>query len=441
MRTEPSPRSVIGFYLSSTALFTLAASIIWGVNTLFLMGAGLNIFQVMLVNATFTGGQLVFEVPTGVIADTIGRKASFLLCIATLVVATVLYVLTYQMHWGIWAFIGASVLIGLGFTFQTGAVDAWLVDALDHIGYDLPKERVFAWNGMCAAAAMIVGTTLGGVLGQIGLAWPYYVRAGVLAVTFVLVAIMMRDVGFTPRPLRLSTFGEETRKIATEGVSYGWKHPVIRPMMFVSLVSGLFFIFGFYSWQRYFLDLLGKEYIWVDGLVAAGFSLAGIIGNALVKRVMARPDGTRRNAPRLLAWISALMAVLTTAVGLVGLLTPHSATGLLPFGIAAGLYLVSGVAFGLSGPVRQGFLNENIPSAQRATVLSLDSLFADGGGVVGQVGLGWLSKAVSIPLAWVVSGFILAPGYALYRRAERADAAKRNAGRTEDGGAAARADG
>src|SRR4030067_577350 len=75
-------------YYSLNSLFTLSASVIWGVNTLFLLDAGLNIFYVMLVNAPFSAGQIGFEVPTGVIADTVGRRASFLIGIASLAGAT-----------------------------------------------------------------------------------------------------------------------------------------------------------------------------------------------------------------------------------------------------------------------------------------------------------------------------------------------------------------
>lgn len=74
-----SSRQIISIYYWVTALYTLSVSIIWGINTLFLMDAGLDIFQVMIVNAFFTAGTVIFEVPTGVVADTVGRKVSFLL--------------------------------------------------------------------------------------------------------------------------------------------------------------------------------------------------------------------------------------------------------------------------------------------------------------------------------------------------------------------------
>ncbi|HEY3140233.1 MAG TPA: hypothetical protein VGJ86_03845 [Acidimicrobiales bacterium] len=69
-------------YLAISGLFTLSASVIWGVNTLFLLDAGLDTFQVFVANAAFTAGMVLFEIPTGVVADTSGRRRSFLLSAA-----------------------------------------------------------------------------------------------------------------------------------------------------------------------------------------------------------------------------------------------------------------------------------------------------------------------------------------------------------------------
>jgi MFS family permease len=418
-----TPRGVTGIYLTANGLFTLAASLIWAVNTLFLLDAGLDIFTVMVVNASFTVGQLVFEVPTGVIADTVGRKASFLIGIGALFLATILYVLAAQLDLGIGVFVLASVVIGFGFTCQTGAMDAWLVDALAHTGYDRPLDGVFARGQIVFGVATLAGTLAGGFLGQLDLAIPYYARAAILLLAFAFIAARMRDVGFEPRPLAWRRFGEETRTILDAGVRYGWRHPSVRPLLFASLAQGVFFIFGFYSWQRYFLDLLARELVWVNGVVTAAFALAGIGGSLLVERVMHKPAG-RRSAPKVLALAALVQAALIAGVGLVGVLTPASAYGFGPFALAAGLYLVFGVIGGVAGPVRQAFINRQIPSAQRATVLSVDALFGDAGASAGQLGFGWLSRAVSIPVAWVVSSVFIAIAAPLYRSAPEGEIAE-----------------
>jgi hypothetical protein len=202
-------------------------------------------------------------------------------------------------------------------------------------------------------------------------------------------------------------------------VTYGWGNPVVRPLLFVSAASGAFFLYGFYSWQRYALDLLGRELIWVAGVLTAVSSLAGILGNALVRRVM-RDGELRRSPARVLAWSMAIIAALTTAIAAVGLLvrTP----GVAPLFVAAALWSAWNVVYGIVGPVRQAYLNEHVPSAQRATVLSLDAFFADVGGTGGQPALGWLAKATSIPVGWLVGAVFLGltvPGYGASGRAAK----------------------
>src|SRR3982751_5403077 len=96
---------------------TLAASLIWGVNTIFLLDAGLNNFEAFAANAFFTAGMVLFEVPTGVVADTWGRRASYLLGTVTLAATTLLYVLLWQLGAPFWEWAVASMLLGLGFTF------------------------------------------------------------------------------------------------------------------------------------------------------------------------------------------------------------------------------------------------------------------------------------------------------------------------------------
>jgi len=423
MSAVHSPRSVIVAYISSSLLFTLAASLIWAINTIFLMQVGgLTIFEVMLVNAIFLVAQAICEIPTGAIADTLGRKTSYLIGIGTILLSTLLYVATPQFGWGFWGFALASVIIGLGFTFQTGAVDAWLVDALDAVGYALPKERVFAWGQMTAGAGMLVGSLLGGFLGQVNLSLPYIIRAILLIAAFVLVAVLFNDLGFEPRPLTRANVVSETRAVLSAGVQYGWRNRVVRPLLFVSLAGGVFFMYGFYSWQPYVLELLGKNAVWTLGVIQAGSSLMGITGNALVKPVMGSAL-CRRDPARVLMWTSVAQTVIVFGIAAVGLFTRNP--GIVPFSIVVVLWLLWGVVFGVAGPIRQSYINDNIPSAQRATVLSLDAFFGDAGGGVGQPVLGWLSQQTSIAVGWLVGGVFMGVTVPLYAWSER-EAAARN---------------
>ena len=143
---------------------------------------------------------MLFEVPTGVVADTRGRRFSYLLGAGRCSLSTLLYLVMWQVHapFGGWAL--ASILLGLGFTFFSGATEAWLVDALDATGF-ARRSRVTSSAGprSVGGAAMLVGSVAGGFIAQAtNLGVPYIVRAAMLGVTLVVAWRFMHDIGFTP---------------------------------------------------------------------------------------------------------------------------------------------------------------------------------------------------------------------------------------------------
>ena len=390
-----------------TLLSTLAASFIWGINTLFLLDAGLNNAQAFGVNAFFTAGTFLFEVPTGVIADTRGRRLSYLLGAGTLLVSTLLYLLMWQTQAPLWGWAIASILLGLGFTFFSGATDAWLVDALNATGFTGPLEAVFARAQVVAGGAMLVGTVAGGYLAQItNLGVPYIVRAVILGVTLLVAAVTMRDIGFTPN--RSTALRAEVALIIKGAIDAGWRNPPVRWLMLSSpFISGVGF-FAFYAMQPYLLELYGDSAAFgIAGLAAAVLAGAQIIGGVIVPWV--RKLFRRRTELLLVA--SVLSVVFLALVGLVP-----------SFYLALGFFVLWAMLFALSTPVRQAFINGCIPSEQRATVLSFDSLLGSAGGIVTQPVLGRVADVQGYPASYVVSAGIYALSIPFMWLAKRGDA-------------------
>ncbi len=405
-----TPRSIISRYYLVAGLYMLAAALIWGVNTLFLLNAGLGIFEVFVANAAFAFGSVIFEIPTGVFADTRGRRASFLLSVSILFLTTLGYVGVYRAGGGLLAFSLVSALMGLGFTFYSGAVEAWLVDALRHARFEGQLDSVFARGSMVSGAAMLVGTVSGGLLGDVDLSLPYLARAGMLAVAFVVAFRTMHDQGFTPRAARFTDMAGQMRRVTRESVEYGWRRPPVRLLMFCSFFQWGFLSWGFYAWQPYFLELLERDAVWVAGVVAALISLSTILGNVLVDW-FGRFCGRRTT---LLLWAAGIQTAAAVGVGFAD-----------SFGTAVGLFLIVTGAMGVTGPVKQAYLHQVIPSEQRASVVSLVSLVGNAGGVLGQSSLGYLSRVRSIGDGYVTGGLatlaVLPFLLVLRARGERAD--------------------
>ncbi len=394
-------RHVQRVYLTLLLLHTLAASFIWGINTLFLLDAGLSNAQAFAANAFFTVGLVLFEVPTGVTADIRGRRFSYLVGTLTLIVSTVLYLLMWRISAGFWPWALASALLGLGFTFFSGAVEAWLVDALTASGFTGRLDSVFAKGEIVEGAAMLTGSVAGGYLAQAtNLGVPYVVRAAILVLGFVLAFVLMHDVGFTPkasdRPIR------DVKRVLSSALKYGLGNPPIRWVMLSSVFIDGVSIYAFYAMQPYLLELYGDPKAYgIAGLAAAIVGGAQIGGGLLVPHLRRAFD--RRTSIVLIA-----VVVGTIALAMVALM-PRFLTVIL-------LLVVWGLVFATVMPVRQAFVNGLIPSEQRATVLSFGSLMGSAGGVVFQPVLGRAADvwgygtsylctaaihAIAIPFIWL----------------------------------------
>src|SRR5687767_9820713 len=192
-------RKVQTTYLTLLLFNTLAASLIWGINTLFLLDAGLSNTEAFAANAFFTAGFAIFEIPTGVIADLRGRRMSYLLGVFTLTISTLLYLYMWYVSARFWAWALSSMLLGLGFTFFSGAVEAWLVDALAANSFKEKLESVLAKGEIVEGSAMLTGSIAGGLIAQMtNLGVPYIVRALLLVLNFAAAFLLMKDEGFKP---------------------------------------------------------------------------------------------------------------------------------------------------------------------------------------------------------------------------------------------------
>ena len=333
-------RKVQATYLTLVLLNTLAASLIWGINTLFLLDAGLTNTQAFAANAFFTLGFMVFEIPTGVVADLRGRRMSYLLGVITLTLSTLLYLLMWYRSAPFWGWALSSMLLGLGFTFFSGAMEAWLVDALAHSGFKEQLESVLAKGEIVEGAAMLTGSVAGGIVAQTtNLGVPYVIRAALLVLNFGFAFWLMKDIGFTPAaekdPLK------EVKVIVAGSIRHGLRNPPVRWMMLAAPFTGGVTIYAFYAMQPYLLELWGdKKAYAVAGLAAAIVAGAQIAGGLIVPYI---GRIFRRRTTVLLT--CEVTSVLVLAL-----------VGLLPnFWVAVTLLILWGLMFSAMMPVRQTY--------------------------------------------------------------------------------------
>ena len=388
---NPAARKVQRIYLTLTLGNTLAASFIWGINTLFLLDAGLSNLEAFAANAFFTAGMVLFEVPTGVVADGWGRRVSFLLGTATLAVSTLLYYLLWQFSAAFWAWAVVSVLLGLGFTFFSGAVEAWLVDALHFSGYDGALETVLGRGQMISGTAMLIGSVAGGAIAQAtDLGVPFLLRVGVLLGMFVVALWLMHDVGFTPE--RSAHPLQATRAVLAASIENGLKNPPVRYVMLAAPFTAGVGIYVFYALQPFLLELFGDRGAYgIAGLAAAIVAGAEVLGGWLAPRF--RRLVRKRTTVLMLS--GAVSALILVALGFTR-----------EFWVALVLLAVWALVAEVGTPVGQAYLNDMIDSRQRATVLSFASLTGSSGGVVVQPLLGRAADVYGYSASLAFSGVI-----------------------------------
>jgi MFS family permease len=409
---NPSSRKIQRIYLFLLLLHTLAASLIWGINTLFLLDAGLSNLEAFAANAFFTAGMVVFEVPTGVVADTWGRRTSYLLGTVTLAATTLMYWWLWVAEGAFWLWAIVSVLLGLGFTFFSGAVEAWLVDALHHTGYDGALETVMGRGQMVGGVAMLVGSVGGGVVAQAtNLGVPFLMRCGVLLAMFLVASLLMRDLGFEPEPA--ATPLRATRRVLGASIEHGLGNPPVRWVMLAAPFTMGVGFYAFYALQPFLLELWGDpEAYTIAGVAAAAVAGAQILGGWLAPRI--RGLFRRRTTVLLLSVL--VSSALLAAIGWAG-----------TFWVALALVIAWSILNSAAMPVRQAYINDMIPSKQRATVLSFDSLMGSSGGIFVQPVLGRAADAqgygASLAIGAAIQLAALPCLVASRRRAGRADEA------------------
>src|SRR5918993_250754 len=270
-------------------------------------------------------------------------------------------------------YLALTLLSTLAVTFFSGATEAWLVDALAFTGYKGSLESVMAKGQVLGGAAMLIGSLAGGFIAQsTDLGVPYIIRSVILGLTMVTAFVWMKDLGFTPN--RSKGAMTEIRRVLRESIDAGWRNPPVRWLMLASFFIWAVNGFTFYALQPYLLELYGDP----GAFGIAGLAAAIVAGTQIVAGLLV--PWLRRLFTRRTHALIGISLIGTSCVAVMGLTSR--------FTVALVMVVVWGLTFAIAMPIRQAYINGIIPSEQRATVLSFDSLMGSAGGVIAQPALG-----------------------------------------------------
>jgi MFS transporter, DHA3 family, tetracycline resistance protein len=393
-------------WLLYIGVWALARSLGWTVAAVyFVREVGMTPLELVLVGTALEIAYFLFEVPTGVVADMYGRRASVIL--GQVLMGTA-FVLTGAFA-DVGVILAAAALMGFGWTFKSGAEDAWLADEIGPEGL----ARAYQRGAQVARALALAGIGGAVALGLVDLRLPLVAAGVVLVVLGLLLAALMPETGFRPAPR------QEVRALRSmvETTRAGGRLVRARPVLL--LIVGITFFGGMWSegfdrlWEAQFLLEIGvPELAGLDPIVWFGVLNAGTLLLALaVAQPLARRferAGRRGMARTLLGLDSALIAG-TLVFAFAG-----------SFALAVAAFWAVEVARELSQPVHSTWLNANIDDSRvRATVISITNLGDSAGEWGGGPALGAIGSSFGVRAALAAGAAALSPALWLYARALR----------------------
>jgi DHA3 family tetracycline resistance protein-like MFS transporter len=366
--------------------------------------AGLTPLQLVLVGTTLELSVFLFEVPTGVVADVYSRRLS-------IIIGYLLMALGFFVEGSFPSFLPiilAQVLWGLGYTFTSGATQAWITDEIG----EAPANQLFLRATQVGLFASLIGMGAAALVGAQNVALPIQVGAlGVFLIGLTLYAIMP-ETGFHPTPKEERNTWQHMGHTFREGL----KTIRGRPRLMNILGIGLFY--GLYSegfdrlWVKFLLDHFSLPVLFGNNEVAF-FAVLRVSG-ALLTILAVRFVEKRVDTGSSLAIGRAMLGVTAgISLAMVGFALSRYLL------LALVLYLVINVLRNTSQPLQTAWVNQKLDSRVRATVHSMFGQVDAIGQIAGGPGVGLIANLVSVVAAITTSGLLLTPALFLIGRANR----------------------
>ena len=361
--------------------------------------------ELVLAGTALEVAYFVFEIPTGVVADTYGRRLSTILGVLGLGLGFV----ATGFAGGVVLVLGAAAFMGFTWTFKSGAEDAWITDEVgpEHAG------RSFQVGAQAARIGALLGIGAAVALALVDLRLPIVAGGIVLVVLAGALALVMPETNFR------SARREDLSAVASMAGTARQGGGLIRRQPILLLIVGISFCLGVSDegfdrlWEAQFLLEVGvpgfaglDQVVWFGVLAAGATLLSLLVAQPLVRRFAAM--GPARMARSLLVF---------DALRIAGLLA-FALAGSFAFALAA--FWGARLARSLAAPVHSTWLNANVKdSSVRATVLSMTNVFESAGEWGGGPALGGIGNVFGVRAAIAGSAAALVPALALYGRAIR----------------------
>ena len=387
-------------YFTITSLFWFATVLPAATLVLFTQARGLDLLQIGFIFGTYSLTVVLLEIPTGGLADTVGRKRVTLMAIGITLISQLVLACAFSL----WQFFVFALLAGTGRALISGAPEAWFIDGLKTLDADIDIQPPLAQAEVFATLSLAVATLSGSFLPDLfshlpptetALIAPLTIPIFASALCFTLLGIVVYVLMLEPRtqpdsnePSGLSALP----KLLKEAVAMSTGSKII-PLLLLAALSSGFVLSGLETfWQPFFKNLLGdtegRTYLF-------GFIFSGSFALISVGSLVSIP------LSKLLRKRYALVAALAEAAQASFLILLALQTNILA---AAPLFWLVYFSRGVMNSPSSTLINNEIPSDKRSSILSIRSLALSLGGVLGSVVLGFVADRFSLSFAWIVAG-------------------------------------
>ncbi|MBE2184840.1 MAG: MFS transporter [Anaerolineae bacterium] len=391
-------------HLIKSGILSFGTTLVWVAMMIYqVQVVGMTPLQLVLAGTALEITIFLFEIPTGIVADVYSRKLSAAIGYSIVGLSYILQGLIPAFG----AILAGHFLWGVGYTFTSGAYDAWLVDEL---GQDR-APNAFLRGAQVDRAAGIFGILASVALGSIMLAMPIVIGGIIIIGLAVYMALFMPENGFAPAPTEdRSTFGK-MKTTLSEGIRVIRGQPVLISILAVGFFYGLFSEGWDRLWQAHFLRTFGLgENMDVPVIVIFGaFDIIGMVLGIIITEIVRRRVNTTN--PRQVAGALVIMTLLMVVSLFLFGLAPVLAVALIAF-------FVFTQSREQIVPIMQIWSNQHIASHVRATVLSLQSQSDAIGQIAGGPPVGMIGNW-SLRAAFIASGLMLTPALAILQRSKR----------------------
>lgn len=380
---------------------------------------GLDPLRLVLLGTALEVAVLIFEVPTGVLADTYGRRRS-------VITGFLLMGAGFALEGAVplfWPVLAAQMVWGMGYTFISGALEAWIAD-------EAPERdlgRVYLRGEQADYVGSLLGVILSVAIASVALNLPLLVGGALTAALGVALFFAMPERRFRPSPREGRSSLQQVGNTARGGVRLVRARPVLLILLVVAVVSGMSEEGFDRLYAKHFLDGIGlpsfgalDPVVWFGVLNAGALVLSYLAAEMVGRRLNV---GDAAVAARLLLVLNALTIVGMLAFALAG-----------SFALALAAFWFASLTRTLAEPLYLTWLNEGLEPGVRATVISMGSQSgalgeASAGPVIGVIG-----NLAGVRTALAVAGIILSPTLLLYARAIRHRGRPNGDGKTADPG-------